>query len=141
MTIEDVERHRRVQGIAERDGLAEDVSSSEFGAAAIPGAPFVDHEPGVMLRIVLAHDLPVLVDYALDMRSFVQDGVPPLRVEPGAVFGRLPKIGVVVQRKAVDSDAETACVVEPGEKALGPADIGIGRVATWSCGHEKGGEV
>ena len=141
VAVEDVEGHRRVQGVPQRDRLAEDVVGAELGAAAVPVAPFVDDEPGAVRGIVPAHDGPVVVDDVLDVSALVQHRVPAPRVEPGAVFGRLTEVGVVVQGEAVDPDAQAAHALQAAEEVLGPADVSVGGVPAGSGRHEERAQV
>src|SRR5207245_2694817 len=57
------------------------------------------------------------------------------------VFGGLAEVGVVVQREAVDPDAQPAHVLQPAEEALGPSDVAVGGVAARARRDEEGTHV
>ena len=130
-----------MQGVPQRDRLAEDVVRTELGAAPVPVAPLVDDEARAVLGVVAGHDGPVVVHHLLDADPLVQDGVPALFVELRPVLRRLTEVRVVMQGEAVGADAQAADVLQPGEEPLRPAYIAIGGMAAGPGRHEERAQV
>src|SRR5437763_11575865 len=112
MAVECVERHPTEDGIAQCGHLFELVARSGLAAGPIPWPPFVDHQLYPVLRILLAHDLPVSVDQSFHTIAFAQQLIPVDCLEIESVA--LPLIPVLRL-----SAAEIPRLVVPGHSIDG----------------------
>src|ERR1017187_4022732 len=76
MAIEGVQGHSTKDSIAQGGHLLQLIASSRLATRAIPRSPFVDNQLDPVLRIFLAHNLPVAVDKPLHAVSFAHEFVP-----------------------------------------------------------------
>src|SRR5512146_3502659 len=99
MALEDVQRDRRHQSVAQRVLLIEE-SGMGAGLLVIPRTPFVDEERDALLRVVLVHDRRVTRDVLVDSRGRLQRGSPLVLAESGGgslVFPVARRYRIVMQ--------------------------------------------
>src|SRR6476469_7439893 len=70
MTIEDVEGHGAEYGVAQGGHLLQLIARSSFTAGPVPWTPFVHNQLYHVVRILLAHDLPMRLDQIFDALPF-----------------------------------------------------------------------
>src|SRR5262245_37664449 len=90
-----------MQRVAECGDLTQNVTWSHQGTRGVPGSPLVDHELRSMLRIILFHGLPVLLDHCLSAETFPEDGIPFLGCRLLGNDLGVPEVGIEVQRETI----------------------------------------
>src|SRR5579864_2547312 len=130
MAVESVQSHAAEDRVAQRGHLLQLIPWRRFAPRLVPWAPLVDHEFYHVIRVFLAHDLPVTVDEALDAVALPQQFVPIHRVElqsfsfafhpvVGATTAQVPR--VMMERPAVNTTELRASLAgNLFEEATGP---------------------
>ena len=81
MAVEKVERHPAEHRIAQRRQLLELISWRGLASRPVPRPPLIHHQLHQMLRIFLAHDLPVTVDQPFHAVAFAKQFIPVHGIE------------------------------------------------------------
>ena len=74
--VKDVESDRSVQSVAECDRLTQNVIWCDFFAGFVPYAPFIDHQFGLVLWVILAHRIPMRLNHGFGAHALEKYRVP-----------------------------------------------------------------
>ncbi len=76
VTVKDVEGQAGVDGVAQSNGLAQDVTGRDLFAGFVPDSPLVNYEFGAVVGIEFSDFVPVILQNFFQADSAEQDFIP-----------------------------------------------------------------